>query len=304
MNKRIISAFVTIITFFTMLLIAIATEEFNNKVSTPISHLGGTTTSSLTMTLTTTTESALIYYTLDGSTPSSLSTPSSMLYTEPFPVISSSDTIVKAIAVKEGMIDSDVMIRHVLVGGVSPPSKEGGGGGGSATTPPTPTVTTTPIITAGTTTWAVTNIPRTALTALGLSSAIPVNQIRIPTGATGAVFVNVGAAYAGQNAVLVRYNTTSGKFEFVSAATVGANGNANINISQAGDFLVLTFKTGDVTGTGEIQTADALAILRHVAGISELNSVQQFVANGKEGDIGTIDALNILRYVAGIIENI
>jgi uncharacterized protein YjdB len=169
-----------------------------------------------------------------------------------------------------------------------------------ATTPITPTVT----ITVGTSTWAVTNIPRTALTALGLSSDILIKQIRVPTGATGNISMSVGEEFAGKNAVLVQYNQATEQLEFVSAVTIDENGNVNKNITQTGDFLVLTLKTGDVTGTGTVDTGDALALLRHVAGISELNSIQQFVANGKEGDVGTNDALQILRYVAGIIDKI
>jgi hypothetical protein len=178
----------------------------------------------------------------------------------------------------------------------------GGGGGGDTTTvvaaAPTMTVTT------GTTTWAVTNIPRTALTSLGFSASIPVTQLRIPAGATGNQTVSIGAAFAGQNAVLVSYNAVTGELEFVTASAVGANGNASINVTQAGDYLVLTLKTGDITGTGEVQTTDALALLRHVAGVSGLNSIQLFVANGKQGDTGTTDALNILRYVAGVVDRI
>jgi hypothetical protein len=67
---------------------------------------------------------------------------------------------------------------------------------------------------------------------------------------------------------------------------------------------VLTFITGDITGTGAVETSDALALLRHVAGINELNSIQLFVANGKQGENSTTDALNILRLVAGVIDKI
>jgi hypothetical protein len=178
----------------------------------------------------------------------------------------------------------------------------GGGGGGGSTTPLATTAIAT--ITAGISPWVVTNIPRTALTALGLSAEIPVNQIRVPTGATGNRSIAVGADYAGQNAVLVKFNAETQQLEFVAASTVGANGNASMSITVAGDFLVLTFKTGDITGTGEVQTTDALALLRHVAGVSELNSIQMYVANGKSDDINTTDALNILRYVAGLIDRI
>ncbi|MDR2569335.1 MAG: leucine-rich repeat protein, partial [Oscillospiraceae bacterium] len=168
-------------------------------------------------------------------------------------------------------------------GGSSGGSSSSGGGGSSTptnttTTPVTP-VTPTVTITTGISTWAVTNIPKTAFTALGISTEIPVNQIRIPAGTTGNQSVGVvGAGFAGQNAVLVQYNAEIQQLEFVSASTVGANGNANINVRTTGDFLVLTFKTGDITGTGTVETSDALALLRHVAGISELNSIQQFVA--------------------------
>jgi hypothetical protein len=74
------------------------------NVATPVAAPpAGTYTSAQTVTLTTTTEGAAIYYTLDGSTPSVSST----LYTGPIniPVM----TTLKAIAVKEGMNNSAVL---------------------------------------------------------------------------------------------------------------------------------------------------------------------------------------------------
>jgi hypothetical protein len=161
-----------------------------------------------------------------------------------------------------------------------------------------------PIVTDGITTWNLTTIPRTAFNALNLSAAIPVRQLNVPAGVTGNQTVTIGADFAGQNAVLVRYNATTQQLEFVSASSVGANGNATINVTTAGEFLVLTFKTGDITGTGKVETSDALEVLRHSVGIKQLNSIQQFVANGKTGTIGTADALNILRYAVGLISRI
>jgi hypothetical protein len=158
---------------------------------------------------------------------------------------------------------------------------------------------TTPVQQASGTATLIVNIPRTALRAI--NSNIPIHQLKVNTAGTHTL--NAGTELAGQNAVLVRFNETTNELEFVSAATVGANGNASLNITQTGDFLVLTFKTGDVTGTGEVTTSDALAVLRHVAGISELNSIQQFVANGKSGGVNTTDALAVLRHVAGISES-
>jgi len=177
----------------------------------------------------------------------------------------------------------------------------GGGGGGNSQGQnnnnqdnPAPNVTT-----AKGTTNIIVNMPITIINTINVN--IPVVQLRIPTGATGNQSISVGADFAGQNAVLVRYNATTGEFEFVSAATVGTNGNANINVGQAGDYLVKTFKTGDITGTGTVETSDALAVLRDVAGITKLNGIQSYVANGKTGDNSTTDALNILRIVAGLI---
>jgi endoglucanase len=184
----------------------------------------------------------------------------------------------------------------------TPNRRPSGGGGGSPSVPPLAPITPSFEIqqAAGRTTLIV-NIPRAVISAI--NSNIPVTQLKA-TFAGGAVTVNVGEEYAGQNAVLVWYNPTTAQLEFVTASTVGANGNANINTGRTGDFLVLTFKTGDITGTGAVETSDALALLRHVAGIEPLNSIQQFVANGKSGENNTNDALNILRYVAGVINRI
>jgi hypothetical protein len=177
----------------------------------------------------------------------------------------------------------------------------GGGSGGSSTPTDETTPTTTQPIqqTAGTTTLIV-SIPRNIINTI--NENIPVHQLKVNT--AGTVAVNKGTNFAGQNAILVRFNAETNELEFVSASTVGTNGSTNINVRESGDYLVLTFKTGDITGTGEVQTADALALLRHIAGISELNSIQQFVANGQVGENNTADALNILRYIAGVINKI
>ncbi|MCL2513397.1 MAG: WG repeat-containing protein [Oscillospiraceae bacterium] len=65
-----------------------------------------------------------------------------------------------------------------------------------------------------------------------------------------------------------------------------------------GDSLKIAVK-GDITGTGEIEAADARAILRHVAKLDELKG--EFLAaadlNG-DGDVDASNARMILRYVA------
>ncbi|HHT23105.1 MAG TPA: hypothetical protein GXZ87_07325 [Bacteroidales bacterium] len=72
-------------------------------VATPvITPASGEYTTAQEITITTATEGASIYYTLDGSTPSAAST----AYTAPFSL--SQSCFVKAIAVKEGMQDSEI----------------------------------------------------------------------------------------------------------------------------------------------------------------------------------------------------
>jgi hypothetical protein len=164
----------------------------------------------------------------------------------------------------------------------------GGGGGGSANPPdltPAPSVTPAPFA-----------IPAATINAI--AGTRPFVQLRAAN--TGRQPVDTGSAdNAGQNAILVRMNA-DGELEVITSTVIGANGIADINITQTGDFIVLVRKTGDITGTGEVETADALALLRHVAGISALDAVQLFVANGKAGDVNTTDALNILKTVAGL----
>lgn len=74
-----------------------------NRVATPVFNPNaGTVSKGATVTITCSTEGATIYYTVDGSTPSSSSTQ----YTDP--VVINSTTTLKAIAVKEEMDDSSV----------------------------------------------------------------------------------------------------------------------------------------------------------------------------------------------------
>ena len=91
----------------------IMTEEYIiNAIATPIAKpVGGAYTVPQTVTLSSITSGTLIYYTLDGSTP----TTSSTLYSAPVAINSS--TILKAIAVKSGYNPSEVMIENYTITG-------------------------------------------------------------------------------------------------------------------------------------------------------------------------------------------
>jgi uncharacterized repeat protein (TIGR02543 family) len=146
----------------------------------------------------------------------------------------------------------------------------------------------------------IVDIPMTVINEI--HGNIPLHQVRINTAEN--FTIRAGTAFAERNAVLVKYDEAAGRLVFVSGTKVGTNGNANLTAEETGDYLVLIFKTGDVTGTGTVETVDALEILRDLADIKELNCIQTFVANGRTGVLNTNDALNILRYVAGIINQI
>jgi hypothetical protein len=188
-----------------------------------------------------------------------------------------------------------------LPGSSSSSGGGGSGGGGSGDTAPVVSTAPSSTVLSGTGSMiAGFAIPRAAINAA--SGSLPVFQLRAVAG--GAHTITTDASQAGQNAILVRMNPTTGELEVVNSAVVSPNGNARINITRDGDYIVLIRKTGDVTGTGDVGTADALALLRHIAGVAALNEIELFSANGRLGDTGTTDALNILRYVAGVINNI
>jgi hypothetical protein len=176
-----------------------------------------------------------------------------------------------------------------------------GGGGGGGTTPPPgeqPPAQNITQVGPGATPPANFAIPTATINNLAAGDLFA--RLRINT--TGNQAVNLGADAAGQNAILVRL--VNGQIEIVNTATFNASGQVTFNITATGDYLVLARKTGDITGTGDVGTGDALELLRHIAGLTELNAVQLFAANGKAGDKDTSDALNILRFVAGVIDKI
>jgi len=93
---------------------SVSSESYNfidNKVETPLFSLpGGTFATAQTVSISTGTAGATIYYTMDGSTP----TEQSFRYTGPFTVAASVN--VKAIAVKSGMTSSNLASAAFIIG--------------------------------------------------------------------------------------------------------------------------------------------------------------------------------------------
>ncbi|WP_174844512.1 chitobiase/beta-hexosaminidase C-terminal domain-containing protein, partial [Paenibacillus barengoltzii] len=88
-----------------------------DQVAKPVADpSGGTVPSGTRVTLSSSTEGATIYYTTDGSTPTS----SSMEYTTPIEV--TSEMTLKAIAVKAGMLDSEEMEEQYTIATIPAPA--------------------------------------------------------------------------------------------------------------------------------------------------------------------------------------
>ena len=111
-------------------------QTITEKVATPtFTPAAGTYTTTQAITISVATTGASIYYTLDGTTPSAISTK----YTAPFNI--STTKTVKAIAVKDGMDNSDVVIAVYTITASNPTNKspllfseyvEGNGGNNKA----------------------------------------------------------------------------------------------------------------------------------------------------------------------------
>jgi hypothetical protein len=145
-------------------------------------------------------------------------------------------------------------------------------------------------------------IPQSSADAIRGPALLPA----VPLQSTGAgnQTINFGtdADVAGQNAILIKI--VDGRVEFVSAAVIGSNGSATVNVPGGGDYLVLARQTGDITGTGTVDTTDAMTLLMSLANLVTLDPVQQFVANGKTAAANTNDVMQILKLIAGLIDKI
>jgi endo-1,4-beta-xylanase len=87
---------------------------------------------------------------------------------------------------------------------------------------------------------------------------------------------------------------------YVPAGASGSDGGANSPTRYRVSNVVLNQRAGSSSGTGgALNTADALNVLRHIAGTSVLTGEQR-THYGLSGVITTTDALNMLRKIAGL----
>lgn len=94
---------------------------------------------------------------------------------------------------------------------------------------------------------------------------------------------------------------------YPSELSSGTTYHVYVSTSSLGKQEVLTFryfqayKLGDVNGDKSITTADALAVLEHIAQITTLTDAQKLPADTThDGNITTADALAILEHIAQI----
>ncbi|MCL2020375.1 MAG: dockerin type I domain-containing protein [Oscillospiraceae bacterium] len=130
---------------------------------------------------------------------------------------------------------------------------------------------------------------------------LPVFQIKASEASVQTIIA--GSANAGQNAVLIRYNNETGKFEVVSSVTVNPYGTAVITIPAAGGYIVVVTQIGDLTFTGTVTAEDSFLLLQALTGNTELTPLQKFLTSSRsDSNFTATDALNILKFVTGMID--
>ncbi|GEM_PF-878612 len=191
-----------------------------STVATPtISPNGGSFSSAQTVTLASTTPDALIYYTTNGSDPTTAST----LYSTPFQVTISST--VKAIAIKSGMTNSSVSSATFTITIPTPPTSGGGGGGGGgggSSNPRPPSTPTTP------------STPSTPSSVILPPNAIAGQTIKFPNNPTVYLVMSTGLHPFDTFSSLQAYQAQSGA---VIITRIGTASTYTVSSTMAKDIL-------------------------------------------------------------------
>jgi len=93
--------------------------------------------------------------------------------------------------------------------------------------------------------------------------------------------------------------------EYVNLAGIN-NSDCTVSFTVPSDIteVILAVK-GDVNNDEDVDSVDALQVLKYDAAITELTDIEQFVADvNNDGDVNTIDAVSVLKYDAGIMDSL
>ncbi len=110
-------------------------------------------------------------------------------------------------------------------------------------------------------------------------------------------------ANVGKFASLMKLNSASGKYDFVSVAKIAADGKTLVDINGKGDYLLIidseTKKPGDLNNDIITNALDAAEILKSIVNEISLNSFKADY-NG-DGASNAMDASEILNVVVGLV---
>ncbi|WP_176475465.1 S-layer homology domain-containing protein [Paenibacillus sp. 7541] len=193
--------------------ITLSLEAEPEQVSKPVAEpSGGAVPAGTTVTLSTYTNDATIYYTMDGNTPTS----SSIEYTAPIEV--TTEMTLKAIAVKDGMLDSEVLEEQYTIATIPAPANLTASAADRSVTLKWDAVTGT-----GSVTYAV-------YQAEGTSAPVdPANWKLIQSNVTANSYIVTGLTNGTTYAFVVKAITVEGASDFSNVATatpraLGGNG--------------------------------------------------------------------------------
>lgn len=282
------------------------------QVATPVASAVGEVSAGTQVSLTTLTDGAIIYYTTDGSTP----TTSSTVYNTAITITTAAT--VKAIAVKSGMNDSNVMTANYTVSAVLPGrpiislgninaapgaavdvpisiSAPGGLAGYGLVIQYDPDMLTpAAVVKDGTATTGITYNPSYSSNEIMIAWS---GSAAISSGGTLAIVTfTVKSSASGGTCSLV--------FDASNNYVNDIDTNAITSSFTFTDGSIKVVKYGDVNADGEINSGDATLVLRSYAKITTLTSIQLAAAdvNG-DGKVNSGDATLILRYYAKLISS-
>lgn len=101
----------------------------------------------------------------------------------------------------------------------------------------------------------------------------------------------------GKKAVLLHYQNEA--FE-LSDSDIVADGKVSFNVGQGSDYAVFYAVNGDVNADEKVNIVDLMRVLHHVSGRTEMNVLQQGIADADlNNNVNIVDLMRMLHYVSG-----